>query len=49
MKTQYVKTYGMQCKMFWVKFIAANISTKKKERAEINNLTCYPKELEKEE
>ena len=49
MKTRWPKTYGMQQKQFWGKFIAIQSYLKKQETSQINNLTLHLKQLEKEE
>ena len=49
MKTRRSKTYGMQQKQFWEKFIAIQAYLKKQEKSHINNLIIHLKELEKEE
>ena len=48
-KTGWPKTYGMQQKQFWGKFIAIQSHNKKQEKSQTNNATLHLKQLEKEE
>ena len=49
MKTQQLKTYGMQQKQLRGKFIVIQSYLRKQEKHRIDNLTLYLKQLEKEE
>ena len=49
MKTQQLKTYGMQQRQLRGKFIALQSYLRKQEKHQIDNLTLYLKQLEKEE
>ena len=43
-----IKSYRMQQKQFWGKFIAIQSYLKKQEKHQIDNLTLHIKQLEKE-
>ena len=47
MKTKQPKTYGIQQKLFWEKFIAIQSYLKKQEKHWIDNLTIHLKLLER--
>ena len=49
MKTQQLKTYGMQQRQLRGKFIALQSYLRKQEKHQIDNLTLLLKHLEKEE
>ena len=49
MKTQQLKTYGMQQKQLRGKFIVIQSYLRKQEKHRIDNLTLHLKQLEKEE
>ena len=49
MKTQQLKTYGMQQKQLRGKFIVIQSYLRKQEKHQIDNLTLHLKQLEKEE
>ena len=49
MKTQQLKTYGMQQRQLRVKFIALQSYLRKQEKHQIDNLTLHLKQLEKEQ